>query len=85
MQGSRCCRAAPERRRPTLSAARSRIGPVLYVSAAPLERPPAALGLHSVVLVIPAGAGPRRVRPAFEVAGCLGYPIVARSRAPEAA
>ncbi len=70
---------------PTLGAARSRIGPVLYVSAAPLERPPAALGLHSVVLVVPAGSGPRRIRPAFEVAGCVGYPILARSRAPEAA
>jgi uncharacterized protein (DUF58 family) len=70
---------------PTLSAARSRIGAVLYVSAAPLERPPAALGLHSIVLVVPTGAGPNRIRPAFEVAGCLGYPIVARSRAPEAA
>jgi len=70
---------------PMLSAARSRIGPVLYVAAAPLERPPAALGLHSVVLVVPAGTGPQRVRPAFEVAGCLGYPLLARARAPEAA
>jgi uncharacterized protein (DUF58 family) len=70
---------------PMLSAARSRIGPVLYVTAAPLDRPPAALGLHSVVLVVPAGTGTHRVRPAFEVAGCLGYPLVARSRAPEAA
>lgn len=70
---------------PTLSAARSRIGPILYVAAAQLERPPAALGLHSVVLVVPAGGGPRRRRPAFEVAGCLGYPIIARSRTPEAA
>lgn len=76
---------------PTLSAARSRIGPVLYVTAAPIDRPPAALRLHSVVLVVPARAregaesGPSRVRAAFEVAGCLGYPLLARSRAPEAA
>jgi uncharacterized protein (DUF58 family) len=70
---------------PTLSAARSRIGPVLYVAASPLDRAPAALGLHSIVLVVPMGAGPRRIRPSFEVAGCLGYPITARSRAPEAA
>jgi uncharacterized protein (DUF58 family) len=70
---------------PALIAARSRLGPVLYVSAAPIDRAPAALGTGTAVLVVPAGSGPRGSRPSFEVSGCEGFLLGARSRVPEAA
>jgi uncharacterized protein (DUF58 family) len=66
---------------PMLSTARARLGTVLYVSAAPLRRPPAALGQGSMVLVLPAAVEPPRIRPSFEVSGCRGYILHRRSRA----
>jgi uncharacterized protein (DUF58 family) len=67
---------------PALGSARSRLGPVFYVTAAPIDRlPPAASAIAraAAVLVLPEAAdapvGPaeRPLRPSFEVAGCLGY------------
>lgn len=73
---------------PVLSAARLRLGAVLYVAARPLDRlPSAAAGIArgSAVLVLPADVGPpatggRPPPPAFAVSGCLGYVVRARAR-----
>lgn len=70
---------------PTLIATRGRLGPALYVSAAPIERPPGALGVGAVVLVVPAGSLPRGMRASFEVSGCQGFVVGARSRTRERA
>jgi uncharacterized protein (DUF58 family) len=70
---------------PALVAARSRLGPVLYVSAAQIERPPAALGTGTVLLVVPSGSAPRGLRSRFDVSGCSGFAIGVRTRIPEAA
>jgi uncharacterized protein (DUF58 family) len=75
----------PDAPAPTLMAARSRLGPVLYVTAAPLERPPAVLGGGSVVLVMPVGPAPRGVRASFDVSGCQGFAVGSRSRIRELA
>jgi uncharacterized protein (DUF58 family) len=67
---------------PALGSARSRLGPVFYVSAGSIDRlPPAAneIARGAAVLVLPeavdapAGQAERPLRPNFEVAGCLGY------------
>jgi uncharacterized protein (DUF58 family) len=59
---------------PVLAAARGRTGPVFYVAAARLERPPAALGRGPVVLVTPREVVPDAgTRPVFSVAGCVGF------------
>jgi uncharacterized protein (DUF58 family) len=65
---------------PMLQAARGRLGAVLYVTAAPRERPPAGLGHGAVVLVVPASSRPSGARPSFEVAGCSGYVVSRRTR-----
>jgi uncharacterized protein (DUF58 family) len=71
---------------PILSAARGRPGPILYVSAAPLGRPPAALGSGAVVLVLPSTAVERELeRPSFTVAGCVGFVLRRRARRRDAA
>jgi uncharacterized protein (DUF58 family) len=70
---------------PTLIATRGRLGPALYVSAAAIERPPGALGVGAVVLVVPAGSLPRGMRASFEVSGCQGFVVGARSRTRERA
>jgi uncharacterized protein (DUF58 family) len=69
---------------PMLAAARGRPGPVIYVSAAGLERPPAALGSGATVLVIPNGVATASARPAFEVSGCVGHFASRRERMREA-
>jgi len=59
---------------PTLSGLAARRGPIVYVAARRLTRPPRALA-HAPgggrVLVVPAVIGTRR--PSFTVAGCMGY------------
>ena len=62
--------------RPALHALGSRIGSVLYVSAAPLGRTPRALAeapASARILVVPGTLAGRR--PAFSVAGCHGYDL----------
>lgn len=62
--------------RPALAGVAARRGPVLYVAARTLTRPPRAL-LHAPgggrILVVP-GTLPGR-RPVFAVAGCTGYEL----------
>jgi hypothetical protein len=58
---------------------------VLYVSAAGLERPPAALGLGLTVLVVPSDAATGTARASFEVSGCVGFVSGRRRRIREAA
>jgi uncharacterized protein (DUF58 family) len=70
---------------PVLAAARMRPGAVLYVSAAPVERPPAALSSGTTVLVVPAEGRTASGRPNFEVSGCVGIVIGRRARTREAA
>jgi uncharacterized protein (DUF58 family) len=58
---------------PVLGSARGRTGPVFYVTAASLERPPAALGRGPVVLVRPKRLAEQGTgRRLFEVSGCVG-------------
>ena len=70
-------------RRPALAALSGRSGPVLWVSARALREPPRAL-LHTTgsarLLVVPATIAGRAAR--FTVAGCTGYEVGRRSRAP---
>jgi uncharacterized protein (DUF58 family) len=71
--------------RPSLGALASRRGPVLYVAARRIHRPPRALTSApggGRILVIPGELAGRR--PAFSVAGCHGYEL-SGSRAPHAA
>jgi uncharacterized protein (DUF58 family) len=71
---------------PMLTAARARLGAVLYVAAAPMRRPPASLGHGgTVVLVVPSVQPLPATRPSFEVSGCYGYLVQRRSRPLEAA
>lgn len=70
---------------PMLGAARMRPGPVLYVSAAPRERPPVALGSGATVLVVPREVARTGTRPSFEVSGCVGLPVGRRTPVREAA
>jgi hypothetical protein len=59
---------------PVLATARGRMGPVFYVAAARLERPPVALGRGPVVLVTPREVVPDAgTRCVFDVAGCVGF------------
>lgn len=62
----------------------ARLGPVFYVAAQLLERLPAALagaGGGACILVLPLGLSHKLpVGPSFEVSGCLGYVVRARSR-----
>jgi uncharacterized protein (DUF58 family) len=61
---------------PLLGSARTRSGPVFYVAAVELERPPAALARGAVVLVTPTGASARTgARPVFEVSGCTAFAV----------
>jgi uncharacterized protein (DUF58 family) len=72
---------------PALGALGSRRGPILYVAARPLSRPPAAVArgvAGRCVLVTPGEAGARPAgRTLFTVAGCTG--VIARGRAREGA
>jgi hypothetical protein len=72
-------------RGPLLSAGAS-LGPVFYVAAQLLERLPVALagaGGGASVIVLPAAlADELPVAPSFEVSGCRGHVIGARSRWP---
>jgi uncharacterized protein (DUF58 family) len=69
--------------RPALASVAARRGPVLYVAARVLTRPPRAL-LHAPgggrVLVVPGTLSGRR--PVLAVAGCTGYEIGAPVRVP---
>ena len=72
----------PETRAPVLRPG-ARVGPLFYVAAQSLERLPAALagaGGAAFVLVLPTALGHRTTSaPSFEVAGCRGFAIRARS------
>jgi uncharacterized protein (DUF58 family) len=67
---------------PSLAGLAARRGPIVYVSARRLTRPPRALA-HAPgggrVLVVPAAIAGRR--PAFTVAGCWGYELSEARRA----
>lgn len=68
---------------PALGGAGLRRGPLVYVAARPLERPPAAVRAAArgeSLLVVP-GRLPGR-EALFSVAGCSGYRILRRSLAP---
>ncbi|WP_027007492.1 DUF58 domain-containing protein [Conexibacter woesei] len=71
---------------PPLSGLAARRGPIVYVAARRLSRPPRALA-HAPgggrVLVIPGELAGRRA--AFSVAGCLGYELSEARRGPEPA
>jgi uncharacterized protein (DUF58 family) len=75
----------PETRAPSPSAIQSALGPLFYVTAAQLERPPATLRPghgRPVVLVLPAAlASPSLGATAFTVAGCVGLRVDTRSAA----
>ncbi len=66
----------PGTRAPMLDAA-TRLGPVFYVAARPVDRLPPALtgsGRAAALLVVPHGVrGVPGSTPSFEVAGCCGY------------
>jgi uncharacterized protein (DUF58 family) len=64
---------------PALAAMRGRGGTVFYVVARPLDRAPEALGRGRVVLVVPAAIAPR-LQSSFEVAGCVGFVVLANAR-----
>jgi uncharacterized protein (DUF58 family) len=69
---------------PVLGSARGRTGPVLYVVATRVNRPPSALGRGPVVIVAPSAvAASIAGRPVLEVSGCVGL-IAARSAGPRA-
>jgi uncharacterized protein (DUF58 family) len=73
----------PDAPAPVLGSARGRTGPILYVVAKRLERPPSALGRGPVVIVAPSdltpGSEARPIRrPMLEVSGCVGA-VAARS------
>jgi uncharacterized protein (DUF58 family) len=82
----------PDTRAPSPSAIRGALGPLFYVTAAPLERPPAAMRPghgQPVVLVMPAALASQNLgSPAFTVAGCAGLRmdtrVSVRSRAASA-
>jgi uncharacterized protein (DUF58 family) len=69
---------------PPISSLAARRGPIVYVAARRLTRPPRALS-HAPgggrVLVVPAAIAGRRA--AFTVAGCLGYELSEARRAAE--
>ena len=73
----------PDTRAPVLGAG-ARLGPVFYVATQALERLPAALavpGASACMLVLPAALRHGlHLAPCFEVAGCRGYVLGARSR-----
>jgi uncharacterized protein (DUF58 family) len=72
----------PATRAPSPSAIRGALGPLFYVTAAPLERPPTAMRPghgQPVVLVVPVALASQNLgSPAFTVAGCAGLRIDAR-------
>lgn len=75
----------PGTRAPSPGAIQGALGPLFYVAAARLERPPATLRLghgRPVVLVLPAAlASPGMGGAAFAVAGCVGLRVDARPSA----
>ncbi len=81
----------PTSKAPSPGAIQSALGPLFYVVAAPVERPPPALRMdhaRAVVLVLPQElASPTRGTLAFNVAGCAGMRVgrAARSGAGQAA
>ena len=81
----------PEARAPSPAALRAALGPLLYVTAQPLERLPAAVGREtrnasSAVLVLPAAIAPvTDARASFTVSGCRGFVVGARRRDPVSA
>jgi uncharacterized protein (DUF58 family) len=72
----------PGTRAPSPGAIQGALGPLFYVTAAPLERPPATLRPghgRPVVLVVPAPlTSPNLGAVAFSVAGCLGLRVDTR-------
>lgn len=72
----------PSTRAPSPGAIQGALGPLFYVTAAPLERSPAALRPghgQPVVLILPAPlASPSLGSAAFTVAGCVGLRIETR-------
>lgn len=70
--------------RPPLLAPGAKLGPVLYVTAQPLERVPPAISAQAMagcVLVLPRGGSSQPAGAAiFDVAGCRGYAVGTRAR-----
>jgi uncharacterized protein (DUF58 family) len=81
----------PKARAPSPAALRSALGPLLYVTAQPLERLPGPVGRESrnassVMLVLPAAIAPEASgRASFAVSGCRGFLVGARGRTAVAA